>query len=58
MSADVTYLDANFVRMKFAIKTLEKDGLPLADALKCIDTSLTTFRLDLRDPKLQKSTPR
>jgi hypothetical protein len=37
MSADVTYLDANFVRMKFAIKTLEKDGLPLADALKCID---------------------
>jgi hypothetical protein len=37
LEADVTYLDANFVRLKFAIKTLEKDGLPLADALKCID---------------------
>lgn len=37
LEADLIYLDSNFVRLKFAIKSLEKDGLPPIDALKCID---------------------
>ena len=44
LDADVTYLDSNFVGLKFVIKTLEKDDLPLADALVVYRWLCTSYK--------------